>query len=508
MSARTAALMVMSAASAALSQACPEIPAAAGFARETLIGNSLNQPEQMTIASDGRVFIAQRGGTVIVYDRAKNPVSATAATLPVFVNSGSLDVGGLIGIAVGPGFLSDNWLYAYWAPSAATQCGGIPCYNGGTTPTTGRLHYRLSRFKVTTDNTVNLSSEQIFFENYSVWATHNGGDIRFGKDGNLFLATGDNNVHDCSNQYSPMDKRPDSIYAHCDGGRTTANTNSLLGKVLRIKPSETLVNGRYYTIPAGNLFPEGTDSTRPEIYLMGFRNPYRIYPDPVTNRLYVGMFGPAAGSSTARGPAGADQLFITAEPGFFGYPYFLKDNQPYCNWDYTTHTTGGACANIPGQTPASTLFDPAAPRNLSPRNTGKKILPPAKPAVFWEHDGSAADPITGSSGAITHFKSCGMGAGPVYRYDQLLNSSVKFPPYFENKWILYGIQTSQTAFVPRMITMPEGPVTPINNANRVVAMPWTTTQVPNFSSIPIDMEFGPDGALYVLDYGSIGPAIV
>ena len=58
-------------------------------------------------------------------------------------------------------------------------------------------------------------------------------------------------------------------------GAASTNTNDLRGKVLRIKVN---ADGTY-TIPHGNLFPEGTHKTRPEIYAMGFRNPFRIQVD-------------------------------------------------------------------------------------------------------------------------------------------------------------------------------------------------------------------------------------
>ena len=70
---------------------------------------------------------------------------------------------------------------------------------------------------------------------------------------------------------------------HVDARRSALNTNDLRGKVLRItvkdddiSPSEANTLGGAYTVPAGNLFPAGTARTRPEIYAMGFRNPFRI----------------------------------------------------------------------------------------------------------------------------------------------------------------------------------------------------------------------------------------
>ncbi len=65
-----------------------------------------------------------------------------------------------------------------------------------------------------------------------------------------------------------------------DAQRSAANTNDLRGKVLRIKPK---ANGGY-AIPRGNLFPVGTPKTRPEIYAMGLRNPFRIEVDPQHRR--------------------------------------------------------------------------------------------------------------------------------------------------------------------------------------------------------------------------------
>ena len=60
-----------------------------------------------------------------------------------------------------------------------------------------------------------------------------------------------------------------------DARRSATNTNDLRGKVLRIKVND---DGSY-SIPAGNLFAPGTPLTRPEIYAMGFRNPFRIQVD-------------------------------------------------------------------------------------------------------------------------------------------------------------------------------------------------------------------------------------
>ena len=106
-----------------------------------------------------------------------------------------------------------------------------------------------------------------------------GGSLEFGPDGNLFLSIGDNTNPFNSNGFAPIDERP--LRTAWDARRSSSNTNDLRGKILRIKPKK---DGGY-TIPEGNLFPPGTPDTRPEIYIMGCRNPFRISIDPKTKYL-------------------------------------------------------------------------------------------------------------------------------------------------------------------------------------------------------------------------------
>ena len=87
-----------------------------------------------------------------------------------------------------------------------------------------------------------------------------------------------------------------------DARRTSGNTNDLRGKILRIKVAD---DGVVHRSPTGNLFAPGTDRTRPEIYAMGFRNPFRFSVDKTTGIVYVGDYGPDAGAADPdRGPGG------------------------------------------------------------------------------------------------------------------------------------------------------------------------------------------------------------
>nr|WP_281292166.1 PQQ-dependent sugar dehydrogenase [Micromonospora olivasterospora] len=110
---------------------------------------------------------------------------------------------------------------------------------------------------------------------------HVAGDIAFDSKNNLWLVTGDDTPSGAggSGGFSPHnDSVSDSgVYQapFADARRSSANTNDLRGKILRI----TVRPDGSYTVPAGNMFPEAQDPgdrTRPEIHAMGFRNPFRI----------------------------------------------------------------------------------------------------------------------------------------------------------------------------------------------------------------------------------------
>jgi Glucose / Sorbosone dehydrogenase len=118
---------------------------------------------------------------------------------------------------------------------------------------------------------------------------HVGGKIDFDGDGNLYLSTGDDTNPFQSSGFTPIDER-DTRNPAFDAQRTSANTNDLRGKILRIR----VTSGGDYSVPAGNLFRPGTPRTRLEIYAMGFRNPFRMSVDKVSNNVYVGDYSPDA----------------------------------------------------------------------------------------------------------------------------------------------------------------------------------------------------------------------
>ncbi len=402
---------------------------------------NVSNPMSLEVASDGRVFFVERGGAVKYYNPASNSTSV-AGQLSVFHGSEQ----GLLGIELDPDFAINNWVYLFWSPSAGTN-------------------QRLSRFTLV-GNQLDLPSEKVLLEFPTDRSNtnHVAGSLAFGPGGELYISTGDNTNPFESSNFTPIDERPGR--AIFDAQRSAGNTNSLSGKILRIKP---LPDGTY-EIPAGNLFPADGSAGRPEIYVMGNRNPFRISIDAETGWLYWGEVGPDAQNDNAnRGPRGYDEINQARQAGNFGWPYIIADNKPYRDFNFATGVSGPA-------------FNPAAPVNNSPNNTGSMNLPPAQPALIWyPYATSTQFPELGTGGRT-------IMAGPVYHFDAALDSDIKLPEYFDDTLIIY--EWSRNGIWEVKLDQ-NGAVLKINRL---------------FSNLsfarPMDMELGPDGALYILEWGS------
>ncbi|WP_455710841.1 PQQ-dependent sugar dehydrogenase, partial [Streptomyces mutabilis] len=435
-----------------------ETAAAEEFQQVTLAKGVAETGEPMTLAvlPDRSVLHTSRDGTLRLTDAAGN--TAVAGKLDVY----SHDEEGLQGVAVDPGFATNRFVYLYYAPRLDTPAGDAPADGSASDFAPFDGVNRLSRFVLRTDGTLDAGSEKKILDVPASrgLCCHVGGDIDFDAAGNLYLSTGDDTNPFASDGYTPIDERASRNPAY-DAQRSSGNTNDLRGKILRIKVN---ADGSY-SVPSGNLFPPGTARTRPEIYAMGFRNPFRMSVDKATGTVYVGDYGPDAGTANAsRGPAGQVEFNRVTRAGNFGWPYCTGDNDAYVDHDFAT---GGAGAT----------FDCAAPKNTSPRNTGLTDLPPAQPAWIPYDGGSVPEFGNGSESPM---------GGPVYRYDPDSASDVKFPEAYDGDFFAgeFGRR-----WIKRVEAGGDGTVQSIN------AFPWSGTQV-------MDMAFGPDGALYVLDYGT------
>ncbi|MET7394810.1 carbohydrate-binding protein [Dactylosporangium sp. NPDC005572] len=420
--------------------------------------SEVGEPMSIAVLPDRSVLHTARNGTLRRTDAAGN--TAVVANIPVYTH----DEEGLQGVAIDPGFATNRYIYLYYAPPLSTPGGDAPAAGGDWNVWKGVN--RLSRFTLATNWT--LSAEKVVLEvgTDRGMCCHVGGDLDFDAAGNLYLSTGDDSNPFDSNGYSPLDERTDRNPAY-DAQRSAGNTNDLRGKVLRIKVN---ADGSY-SIPSGNLFAAGTPNTRPEIYAMGFRNPFRMSVDKPTGIVYVGDYGPDAGVTDAnRGPSGQVEFDRVTSAGNYGWPYCTGTNtttETYNEWNFASNSTGPKY-NCGG-----------GPTNNSFRNTGQQTLPAARPS-WIRYAGDAGSPPEFGSGSESP-----MG-GPVYRYDASLNSAVKFPQSLDGKFFAgeFGRR-----WIKAVTVNADGSPGTIEN------FPWSGMQI-------MDQAFGPDGALYVLDYGA------
>lgn len=431
------------------------------FSKNVLSVGKFTEPTEMAILPNLDILIVQRRGEILKYSQATKSLKQVAkldvyfkelkkATHPI--------EDGLLGVQLDPDFKTNNYVYVYYSPAS---------------PDNKAVNY-LSRFTFKND-LFDLKSEKRILEVKTDRETccHTGGSIAFGKDHELFLSTGDNtspfdeeNVPKGApntNSFAPLDQRPG--FETNDDRRAAGNTNDLRGKILRIKitPDGT------YEVPDGNLFAKGTPNTRPEIYVMGNRNPYRISTDPKNGFLYWGEVGPDAqvDSMATRGPRGYDEINQARKAGNFGWPFFIGPNLAYRDYDYATGRSGAP-------------FDPLRPVNNSRNNTGLKELPPAQPAFIWYPYAASSDfPQTGTGGRTAM-------AGPVYYGDRYAKPGL--PAYYNGKLLIYEWIRG---WIKAVTLTPEG-----DYDNMEPFMGGT-----KFNA-PIDMEVGPDGKLYVLEYGN------
>lgn len=247
------------------------------FQRTPLAAGGPSDPVDMAVAPDRRVFVARRSGELEVVDQRTTKVS-TALDL-AYTPKTAARSDGLTGLALDPGFAKNNWLYLL------------------RSDTTGK-RLALSRFTADGD-TVDPASERVLLTLPGRRSTRSGetlpsGSLAFDREGRLYAASGDATL--------PL---------------ASGAPNDLRGAILRITPQD---DGTY-TVPEGNLFGPDTAGTRPEIYAMGMRNPYRVTVDPASGTLLaadtgadgtVGHFRitgagrigrPYCTGRTARGPA-------------------------------------------------------------------------------------------------------------------------------------------------------------------------------------------------------------
>jgi PKD repeat protein/glucose/arabinose dehydrogenase len=327
---------------------------------------------------------------------------------------------------------------------------------------------------------------------------------------------------------------------HVDSRRSALNTNDLRGKLLRfhvkdgdIAPADEnhadFGSGGAYSIPSGNLFPlaggQPQARTRPEVYAMGFRNPFRVQVDE-NDVAYVSDYSPDSQvPQQFRGPAGTGRYEIVRHPANYGWPICYRTDLGYYRWNFNTTVPLDATPtpfNCAGATVANeSHWNLEGGPAVEP---GRADVPPiTNPDIWYSYrDNNAATPLGtpcfGNYGptALTDPPAPGSttpcprlfpelytgGVGPhgiaKYHYDPANPNPKKFPPYYDNSVIL-GEFTQDTMREAKLDSQNR-----IFKVNKFLDCGQALQPNPAFPfecDNPMDMQWGADGSFYLLTYG-------
>jgi cytochrome c len=404
---------------------------------------------------DGKVdlYYVERHGRVKRWNAAANTVT-TLGKLDVYSDSPerAAQTGdtehGLNGIALDPAFRTNGYIYLFYPPWSERT-------------------FRLSRFTVTGDR-LDPASEKVLLSMpesrdhpSGTLILLPGGALSFDAHGDLWVAIGaDSKLH-------PAISETEWSYS---AEASSGNLADLRGSVLRIRPDNSV---KGYSIPAGNmgeywsarfaqegkaaLAAEYKDPAKvlPEIFVKGTRNPYTLNVDPLRRWVAWGDYGP-----NGMGVIKVEELNLATAPSFHGFPWFVGKNIDLMD-------------RVTGMTPKSV----AAPQNLSKWNKGPVTLPPAEPALY-----------TYSNAVNGFLRGNHPTAGPFYAYAGENPSAVKLPPHFDKAFFVAERTTGLRVFKVSD-----------NGTAFTDSVSLLTSQV---IERPLDLQQGPDGALYVVDYGN------
>jgi glucose/arabinose dehydrogenase len=213
----------------------------------------LDAPLAIVNAGDGsgRLFVAEQGGLVRIIRDGR---LLTAPFLDVSDRIASGGERGLLGLAFHPRFPDDPRVFVDY------------------TDRNGDTHVSSFRFVAGGGDRVDPASERQILFVKQPFANHNGGALAFDPAGKLLISLGDGG----------------------SGGDPQGNGQSLttlLGKILRIDIDDPGDGTRSYGIPPDNPFAGGGGGRRPEIWLTGLRNPWRMSVDRATGDLWIGDVG-------------------------------------------------------------------------------------------------------------------------------------------------------------------------------------------------------------------------
>jgi glucose/arabinose dehydrogenase len=278
-----------------------------GFTQSQVVRSGLTNPTDMEFASDGRLFVTEDAGTV----RIVKPDGTLSTFLNISTKVDSTGERGLLALTFDPNFSTSHYVYLHYTRKATS-----------TTPP----HNRIVRVTANGNKVVSGSEKLIFrLGNQSAanqFPQFMGGALDFGKDGKLYVATGDNDTPEKAQQL-----------------------NNLFGKMLRINQSGT--------IPTDNPFYSKASGNNRAIWARGLRNPFKFAVQPTTGTIFINDVGKNTWEEINRGAAGAN----------YGWPVHegVANDPPYVDPIFayghgSTETTGCAITGGTFYPPTSTLF--------------------------------------------------------------------------------------------------------------------------------------------------------
>jgi uncharacterized repeat protein (TIGR03806 family) len=298
----------------------PSSPPIFGYTSSNAFG-SLVFSNAVNLASGpgetNRLFVVGKNGLIFVITNLANPtrtlfMDISARVTSTVANSGQAGEQGLFSMAIDP--LNPTNFYV--------------AYDGQATNGTTGLHWVLSRFSTMPGNTNqgNPNSEVILINQYKRAQNHNGGDMKFGPDGYLYLSVGDEgNEHDTLTNAQHITWRLWSGIMRLDVDKIdplglAPNTNSDLTQIYNKSTN--------YAIPHDNPFVGATtfngqavnsNNVQTEFWATGVRNPWKLWLDTNTTTFYCGDVGQDAGS-------GWEEVNIITKGGNYGWSYVMGTN--------------------------------------------------------------------------------------------------------------------------------------------------------------------------------------
>ncbi len=232
-----------------------------------LFAEGFSNPVEMQNVGDDRLFIVEKRGVIEILqlDGTTNPTPFLDIQNIVLTPGGNYDERGLLGLAFHPDYINNGYFYVNYID------------NFGNT--------QISRFSVSTSdpNIADPDSEFQILEVEQPYINHNGGCLRFGPEGYLYIGLGDGG-------------------SAGDPENRSQNLQTLLGKMLRIDIDNT-EGSTNYAVPSNNPFV-GDPNALDEIWSYGLRNPWRFSFDPETDELWIGDVGQGSKEEIDRAAAG------------------------------------------------------------------------------------------------------------------------------------------------------------------------------------------------------------